>query len=75
VITEVYASYKFFLGELGIYVEINGNSFGTMEVGDEVEAQGFLTYYKPRNASGYNELIIRANTNDYVKDLTVPLTI
>ena len=72
VITEVYASYKFFLGEIGIYVEINGNSFGTMEVGDEVEAQGFLTYYKPKNASGYNELIIRANTNDYVKDLTVP---
>jgi|GEM_PF-2015940 len=72
IITEVYASYKFFLGELGVYVEINGNSFGTMEVGHEVDAQGFLTYYKPRNASGYNELIIRAGTNDYVRDLTVP---
>ena len=72
IITEVYASYKFFLGELGIYVEMNGNSFGTMEVGDEVEVQGFLTYYEPRNASGYNEIVIRAGTKDYVKDLTVP---
>jgi len=72
IITEVYASYKFFLGDLAVYVEMNGNSFGIMEIGDEVELQGFLTYYKPYNASGYNEVVIRAGTDDYVKDLTIP---
>ncbi len=71
-ITEYYAYYKFFIGDVAVYIENGGNYFGLFNIGDTVEVYGFLTYYKPYNSSGYHEIVIRKSTTDTAVDLTVP---
>ncbi len=66
-VSGVNRSYKFKIGTLLIYEEMNATSIGSPAIGDTFEIWGFLTYYKPRNYSGYNEVVIRAHTDDLSK--------
>ena len=66
-VTALIRSYKFEMGSLWIYEEMNATSIGSPAVGDTFEIWGFLTYYKPKNQSGYNEVVIRAYTHDMAK--------
>ncbi len=64
-VTYVYASYRYMLGNITVYVQRNATVRGSPAVGDYFAVRGFLTYYKPRNYSGYMELMVRAGTSDY----------
>ncbi len=66
-VTGVNASYKYHIGNITVYVQRNATTHGSPAIGDIFKVRGFLTYYKPRNRSGYMELMVRAGTPDYSK--------
>ncbi len=65
-VTEVYASYKYAIGDIVVYISFGANSTGSPAVGDIFEVQGFLTYYhSSKYGYGYHEIYIRNNTADF----------
>ncbi|NPA75356.1 MAG: PKD domain-containing protein [Euryarchaeota archaeon] len=66
-VTDVYASYRYKMDNITVYVQRGASHTGTPAIGDYFNVRGFLTFYKPRNYSGYMELIVRNNTADFSK--------
>lgn len=65
-VTDVYASYKYSMANLTVYVSYGANQTGSPAIGDLFEAKGFLTYYySSYYGYGYHEIYIRNNTGDF----------
>ena len=65
-VTKVYASYKYEIGDIVVYISFNANSTGSPAVGDVFEVRGFLTYYySSKYGYGYHEIYVRNNTGDF----------
>lgn len=67
-VTEVYAPYKYNIGNLTVYVSYGATQFGSPAIHDIFEVRGFLTYYhSTKYGYGYPEIYVRNSTDDYSK--------
>ena len=67
-VTKVYASYRYSIGPLTVYISFNANRTGSPAVGDVFEVQGFLTYYRSYKYNvSYMEIYVRNSTADFSK--------
>ncbi len=65
-VSAVYASYRYSIGNLTVYVSFNANSTGSPAVGDVFEVRGFLTYYHSYRLNvSYMEIYVRNSTSDF----------
>ncbi len=65
-VTDVYASYKYEMANLTVYVSYGANQTGSPAIGDLFEVRGFLTYYYSSHYGyGYHEIYVRNNTDDF----------
>ncbi len=71
VVSNLYASYKYNIGNITVYVSRGANAKGSPAIGDKFEVCGFLTYYYSKKYGyGYHEMYVRNNTEDYSKYLS-----
>ncbi len=67
-VTKVYASYKYSIGPLTVYISFNANRTGSPAVGDIFEVKGFLTYYRSYKYNvSYMEIYVRNSSADFSK--------
>ncbi len=65
-VTDVYASYKYVMGNITVYVSYGANYTGTPAIGDVFTVRGFLTYYySSKYGYGYMEIYVRNNSDDF----------
>ncbi len=67
-VTKVYASYRYSIGPLTVYISFNANRTGSPAIGDVFEVQGFLTYYRSYKYNlSYMEIYVRNSSADFSK--------
>ncbi len=69
-VTNVYASYKYSIGPLTVYISFNANRTGSPAIGDIFEVRGFLTYYRSYKYNvSYMEIYVRNSSMDFSRYL------